>query len=72
VSCHNGQQIAKARRNRLESNDLWRHGMAGRMPGNYDPLGTAQGVPGPKRDSSMASSPQATQIARKEMISMTV
>ena len=42
------------------------------MPGNYDPLGTAQGVPGPKRDSSMASSPQATQIARKEMISMTV
>ena len=39
---------------------------------DYDPLGTAQGVPGPKRWSSIASSPQATPIARKDKISMTV
>jgi len=38
----------------------------------YEPLGTAQGTPGPKRWSSIASSPQATQIARKDKISMTV
>ena len=41
-------------------------------PEHYDPLPAAQGVPGPKRTSSMASSPQATQIARKDKISMTV